>query len=193
MSRNSGPTTILIVFSDGSDYPKTMSNIILETDRLVLRKIEIEDADALFQIQNNSDVMRYAINGPSSEEGVFRFIHATLNRYETDGIGQWAVVEKLSNTVIGDCGFSIKDIDRIREHDLSYRFSRKYWGKGFATEAATACRNYAFKNLNLDRIISIQDKDNKLSHKVLHKIGMLIKKEITFHHKVALVYGMNRP
>lgn len=184
---------IIIVFTGGSAYPRTMSNIILETERLILRKIVAEDADALFQIQSNSDVMRYAINGPSSEEGVFRFIHSTLSRYDNDGVGQWAMVEKLSNTVIGDCGFSIKDIDRVREHDLSYRLSRKYWGKGFATEAALACRNYGFKTLHLDRIISIQDRDNKLSLKVLQKIGMTLVKEITFHHKIALVYGINHP
>lgn len=170
-----------------------MSNIILETDRLILRKIVIEDTDAFFQIQSHSDVMRYAIHGPSSPEGVAKFIHSTLRRYETDGIGQWAVVEKLSNAVIGDCGFSIKDIDRIREHDLSFRFSRKYWGKGFATEAATACRNYGFKNLNLDRMISIHDADNKLSAKLLKKIGMTLMKEITFHHKPFQVYSMNHP
>ena len=170
-----------------------MSNIILETERLILRKIVVEDADALFQIQSNGDVMRYAINGPNSEEGVYKFINSTLTRYDNDGIGQWAVVEKLSNSVIGDCGFSIKDIDRVREHDLSYRLSRKYWGKGFATEAALACKNYGFKNLHLDRMISIQDRDNKLSLKVVQKIGMTLMKETTFHHKIVLVYSINHP
>ena len=168
-----------------------MSNYILESERLGFRKIVEEDADALFQILNNSDVMRYSINGPSSEEGVFKFIHSTLARYDKDGVGPWAVIEKLTNSLIGDCGFSVKDIDRIKEFELSFRLSRKYWGKGLGTEAALACRNYGFKTLNLDRIISIQERENKQPIKVIQKIGMTLEKETTYHHKIVLIYSIN--
>lgn len=170
-----------------------MSNIILETERLTLRKIVEEDADALFQILSNGDVMRYSVNGPSSEEGVYKFIHSTLARYDKDGIGPWAVIEKATNTLIGECGISVKDIDRVKEYELSYRLSRKYWGKGFATEAATACRNYGFKHLNLDRIISIQERENKSAIRVTQKIGMTLEKETTYHHKVVLIYSVAHP
>lgn len=170
-----------------------MSKFFLETDRLAFRKFVREDIEALFEIQSNSDVMRYAVNGPSSEESVHRFIDFTLARYEKDGVGQWAVIEKKTNLVIGECGLSISNIDRQTEHNLAFRLSRKFWTKGFATEAALACRNYGFKNLGLERIISIQDRDNKASLKVLHKIGMKLEKETQFHHKIVQIYSVTQP
>lgn len=170
-----------------------MSNVILESERLSFRKIVETDADALFQILSNSDVMRYATNGPASEEGVYKFIRTTLSRYQKDGMGPWAVIEKTSQTLIGISGISVKDIDRIKEYEITCLLSRKNWGKGVGTEAASACRDYGFKVLNLDRMISIQERDNRLALKVAQKIGMTLEKEINYHHKSLLLYSINHP
>ena len=81
-------------------------------------------------------------------------------------------------------------IDNQKEYEIGYRFVREYWGQGLASEAAIACRDYGFKKLNLNRLISIIEKENTDSIKVAKKVGMILEKESCFHSIQVEIYSL---
>jgi RimJ/RimL family protein N-acetyltransferase len=104
-----------------------------------------------------------------------------LEDYAKWGFGLWAVVEKPSRAVIGYCGLSrFADVGGRAETEVGYRLARAHWGKGFATEAALAVRNYAFDQLAISRLIAIIDPANAASIRIAKKLGMAYEKDVTF-------------
>jgi ribosomal-protein-alanine N-acetyltransferase len=83
---------------------------------------------------------------------------------------QWAVVERGEDAVIGDCGLEL--LEGGPNVELGFHFARQYWGQGYATEAAGACLEWGFKELDRLRIVAIVDPENAASARVLQKIGM---------------------
>ena len=171
----------------------TKMEIICETPRLVLRKVVQEDASALFEILGDSEVMRFSIHGPETPEGVQKFLDATFKRYSRDGFGQWAVIEKASGNLIGECGISVQIIDDTKEYEIGYRFSRQSWGQGMATEAAIACRDFGFTKLKLEKLISLIEAENHQSIRVAEKVGMKLEKESVFHGIPVRIYVLKNP
>lgn len=149
--------------------------IFAETERLLLREIVPDDALALFAIDSNPAVNTYLGNNPvkslSQSKEIIEFIR---KQYLENGIGRWAMIEKSTTTFIGWCGLKlVKEITNkhINYYDLGYRLNQKYWGLGFATEAALACISYGFSELKLNEIFAIADTQNKASKHVLEKVG----------------------
>ncbi len=167
-----------------------MDKLICETSRLILRKIDRDDFGAFLEILGDPEVMKFSVRGPANSDGVQKFLDATEKRYERDGVAQWAVVEKESGAVIGECGISVQHIDGLKEYEIGYRFSRQKWGKEYATEAAIACRDYGFKKLGLKRIISIIEAKNQRSIRVAEKVGKRIEKNSTFYDIPVCVYSI---
>jgi RimJ/RimL family protein N-acetyltransferase len=166
------------------------TEIICQTSRLILRKILPSDFDGLFEVLGDAEVMRFSVRGPESHEGVHKFLEATAKRYERDGVAQWAVIEKETGKFIGECGISVQMIDGKKEYEIGYRFSRRFWGKGYATEAAIACRDYGIQSLGLTRLISIIESENNRSIRVAEKVGMELEKESNFHGIPVRIYSM---
>ncbi len=110
------------------------------------------------------------------------------------GFGLWAVVEKETGNLIGYCGLHKVTINEQgdKKTELAYRIYKKLWGKGFATEAAMAVRNYAFKNLNLDEIVSCIAHDNERSKGVAKKVGLTYWKEGVFKGRPCKVYRLSK-
>jgi RimJ/RimL family protein N-acetyltransferase len=103
-------------------------------------------------------------------------------------------VEKDGREVIGFCGLSrFSDVGGRPETELGYRLARASWGRGFATEAARAVRDYAFDTLGIPRLISIIDPRNAASIRVAGKTGMRYEKEVTFQGHLVHIYAMERP
>ncbi len=143
---------------------------ILETERLILQTWTFEDADALFGICRDAEVMLRIGDGKPYEsvERAKKFLDwAVLYQKET-GFCRWAVVEKSSGKIVGSCGFARLDSGEV---ELGYLFAREVWGKGFATEAASACLQYYFERIGAETIIAITDIDHEASQNVLTKIG----------------------
>lgn len=170
----------------------SVASLICETPRLLLRKITYDDAEPLLQILGDPEVMKFSVLGVDDESGVRKFIDVTLKRYERDGIAQWAVIEKQTNAFIGECGIAVQMIDGQKEYEIGYRFNRKFWRKGFATEAAIACRDYGFNQLRLTRLISIIEKENIASIGVAKKVGMTLEKESVFHNIPVQIYSLEK-
>ncbi len=164
---------------------------IAETERLVLRGFHIGDLDALTDLFSNPEVMRFG-SGPQDRDYTRQFILGCLQKYHTHwGFGLWAVVEKQSLETMGFCGLCVQEVDGEQEVELGYRLRHKYWGHGFATEAAIACRDYAFANLGLKRLISIIEAANTASIRVAEKNGMQLEKETVKWQKQVRIYSVS--
>lgn len=161
---------------------KTVFNII-ETERLILREILTSDADAMFELDSDPEVHRYLGNVPvKSREKILEIIDFIRRQYDTFGIGRWAVVLKDNKKFIGWAG--LKYVDEPMDnfpyyYDLGYRLTRKYWGKGYATEASIALIDYAFHKLKIPCVYALIETDNLRSRRVLEKVGFLKDKPMT--------------
>ncbi len=144
---------------------------IIETKRLYLRELRIEDSDELGKILTDPETMAYYPR-PFTMEEVKTWIKRNINSYQTNRHGLWAVILKDSNVFIGDCGITIQDIDGERLPELGYRINKDYCNKGYATEAAKACMDYAFSTLNIQTLYTYTDSLNIPSMKVAEKNGM---------------------
>ena len=168
--------------------------IIAETERLFLRHFHVVDGDALDRVFGDAEVMRYG-NGVQTPEWVRKWLRGCLeDYYQKWGFGLWAVVEKETRDVIGYCGLSrFSDVGGQPETEVGYRLVREFWGRGFATEAAAAVRDYGFGTLGLARLIAIIDPRNAASIRVAEKTGMRFEKEVMFQGYLDHVYAMQRP
>ena len=152
---------------------------ILTTQRLLLRQFHITDTEPLYKVFGDVEVMRFG-DGAQTKEWVHNWILTCFDWYSKSwGFGPYAVVNQHDQGVIGYCGlFYFPDVDGKPEVEIGYRLARSAWGKGFATEAAVAVRNYAFKTLGMKRLIAMIDPSNIASIHVAKKIGMRYEKDI---------------
>jgi RimJ/RimL family protein N-acetyltransferase len=162
----------------------------IHTSRLYLRELTEQDATALFELDSDPEVHLFLGNQPlKSMEEALPVIQFIRQQYRENGIGRWAVIERESDQMIGWSGFKLIR-DTVNGHtayyDLGYRFMRKHWGKGYATEAAKAMVDYGFNTMGLTEIYAIADLENLASRKVLEKVGMMCKGEFMYdnlpHH-----------
>lgn len=153
---------------------------MLDTDRMRLRLLREDDADALDGVFGDAEVMRFG-SGVQSREAVSAWLQAQLAHYTAHGFGPWAVIEKATGDVIGYCGlFYYADVAGQPDVEVGYRLARKHWGRGFATEAVLAVRDYAFNALGLSRLIAMIDPANTASIRVAQKVGMHYEKDVWF-------------
>jgi ribosomal-protein-alanine N-acetyltransferase len=143
----------------------------LTTERLVLRRIQIEDAPALFSIYSDEESMRYYGNKPHQTlidtEALIRKLQ-TL--YASRRSIRWGVVFKDNDTLIGTCSLHHFD-EGYHCVQTGYELNRAHWGKGIMTEAMVTVLNFGFTDLGVHRIEAIIDIDNERSSKLLLKLG----------------------
>lgn len=147
--------------------------MILETERLYLRELCQNDFAALCAILQDSAVM-YAYEHAFSDQEVQIWLDRQRRRYRDDGFGLWAAVLKKTGDMIGQCGITLQEWDGRQVPEIGYLFAKAYWRKGYAVEAAEACKNYAFDTLGYDRVYSIIRENNIASRKVAEKNGMTV-------------------
>ena len=145
---------------------------ILETPRLILREIEPKDFDFIADLLGNSEVMEYWPK-PYTREEARRWLEKQQDRYCKEGFGYWLVLKRYTNNPIGQAGLLRMSIEGKQEIGLGYIFHRAFWKKGFATEAASACINYAFEDLNISRVIALVRPENLASQRVVQKLNMM--------------------
>lgn len=149
---------------------------IYETERLIIREYSMSDINDLSTIQSNSMTMNFWPT-PFTLQQTENWILDNIERYNKLGFGRWAIILKDNNILIGDCGIMVKDIDGQDENDLGYIIHYPYWQKGFAFEAANACKEYAFTKLGLNRLCANMPYNHDASRRVAEKIGMKKVKE----------------
>ena len=147
----------------------------IETERLYLRELVIDDKKELMKVLSNSESMKFYPN-PFSEEKVEKWIQWNIENYKKYKHGLWAVILKEGEEFIGDCGITMQNIDDENVPEIGFHIIKEYCKRGFATEAALACKEYAFKALHYPKIFSYTTIRNISSQKVAEKIGMQIYK-----------------
>lgn len=145
--------------------------MILETPRLTLREMNEDDYDDLCKMLKNKDVM-YAYEHAFDDDEARAWLDKQIKRYRTDGYGLWAVIRKSDGTFIGQCGITNQECLGSTVPEIGYLFIKDYWHCGYATEAASACKSYAFEVLNFDKVYSIIRDTNIASQKVAVRNGM---------------------
>lgn len=168
-----------------------MSKPILETERLLLREISHDDCDELLQIWGDAEAMRLFPKTLNRQE-MTEWIDRNLKRYENFGHGVWAVILKDSQQFVGDCGLVVQEVDGVEELEVGYHFNPNFWGRGFATEAARGCMDYAFGQLNVRRVISMIRPENLPSRQVAERNGLKIEKEVFWRGYQHYVYSIER-
>lgn len=150
--------------------------IILETNRLYLRQIQLDDYNAICAILQDIRVM-YAWEHAFSDEEVSAWMNEAMMRYDRDGYSYWAVIEKDTNQLIGVTGLIAEQADNEKYVGIGYLYRQSSWKKGYAFEGASACVDYAFQTLHIDEVTAQIRPNNLSSCKVAEKLGMKIKKE----------------
>jgi len=187
--------------------------VVLETDRLILRHFAWDDLDDLAAIYGDPEVTRYIGNGVSkSLEHVRHILSCAMTdnarswspellarlpqlgrAIERDAsFGLWATIYKPDNRLIGRCGLLSWDLDGAKEVEVGYILARAYWGKGLATEAAQASRDYGFNQLGFGRLISVIQPGNRASQRVALKNGMHLEKETKVQDVPVHVYAIEK-
>lgn len=176
---------------DNRERAERVPTVELETARLRLRMFRQDDLDELSRFTRDPEVMRHIGSGipltlEETEHNLGRIIEAFLRR----GFGRWAVEKKETGALVGYCGLSQahEEIDV----ELAYLFAREEWGKGFATEAASACLRYGFERLGLGRISALTRHENARSRRVMERLGLRYLGEGDYYGYSCVCYVIER-
>jgi|SRR5882762_6665043 len=169
---------------------------VLQTTRVLLREFTPQDADALALILSDPETMCY-YPAPYDRAGVEQWIERNRQRYRHDGVGLWAMESKNTqdsevHEIIGDCGIILQKVEGERLYEIGYHLRCDFWGQGLATEAAIACRDWAFTHLKTDRLISLIRPENLPSRGVAERTGMTVWKEVNWRGLRHHVYSIEK-
>lgn len=173
-----------------TDLPKK----ILETKRLVLRRLIMDDLDALFALYKDPEIRRYFPEGTLTYKETKEELEWFLNGHpKHPELGLWATIHKETGQFIGRCGLLPWTIDQREKVEVAYLLDKKYWGQGLATEAAQAILQYGFEQLHLSRLICMMFPENLASANVARKMGMTLEKEMEDETGAFLLYSISKP
>lgn len=144
---------------------------VIETKRLYLRELVLEDTEELSKVLSDPESMQYYPD-PFSKYKVEKWIQWNIDNYKKYNHGLWAVILKDEEKFIGDCGITMQIIDKETVPEIGFHIIKDYCNKGYATEAAIACKDYAFRVLNYPKVFSYSTVKNIPSQKVAEKMEM---------------------
>jgi RimJ/RimL family protein N-acetyltransferase len=146
--------------------------IVFETDRLQLRRVELDDAAFLLDLLNQPSFLHFiGDKGLRTLDDARDYIlTGPLASYERFGFGMYLTVLKQGQTPIGICGLLKRD--SLEDVDVGYAFLPQFWSRGYAFESASAVMAYARNVLGIDRIVAVVSPDNDASIHVLEKLGL---------------------
>ena len=163
----------------------------LETPRLELRALALDDLDDVASMLGDAEGLIHW-GPPLNREESRSWIERNLRRYESDGFGRCAVILRSTAELVGDCGLIRTLVEGQPEVELGWIIRRTHRGKGIATEAAAAWRDYGFDSLGLERIVSMVNENNAASRRVAEKLGMTVEREAMWGGLPHLMYSVHR-
>lgn len=163
---------------------------MIETERLLLRRMVAEDTDALLELFTDPRVMASFDDRLFDRPMMERWVRRNLEHQDEHGYGLFSIVTRDTGILIGDCGLEHLTIDGRPEVELGYDLRSDFWRRGLATEAAIAVRDFAFKQLRLPRLVSLIRPSNHASRRVAEKVGMAKESETTLGGHVYAVYAI---
>lgn len=170
--------------------------MLLSTPRLGLRELTEADLPALRAILQDAETMS-AYEGAFDEQMVQDCLARMRRRYRDDGFGMWAVILRETGEMIGQCGITRQHILGQDVLEVGYLFNRAYWHRGYAVEAATACRDHAFDRLGADRVHAQIRDTNIASMNVAIRLGMTVRGRFVKHYRSVVMphldFAIDRP
>lgn len=158
--------------------------MVFESERLIFREMTMSDYNDLCEILQDKQVM-YAYEHAFSDAEVKEWFERQLTRYKEYGFGLWAAVLKENGKMIGNIGITMQKFGDLQVPEIGYLLNKNYWHKGYATEGAIACRDYAFNVLKFDKVYSIIRDNNLPSQAVAKRNGMqVVGKEIKHYYNM---------
>jgi RimJ/RimL family protein N-acetyltransferase len=158
-----------------------------QTERLILRPMAQADLGSVNAVLQDPLAMT-AYEGAFTDAEVQAWLDKQLANYERDGHGLWAVVLRANGQMIGQCGLTWQNIDAHQRLEVGYLFRRDHWHSGYATEAASACRDWAFAQLDAREVWAQVRDINIASMNVAIRLGMVIRTRFLKHYR-----GVNMP
>ena len=160
----------------------TVSNFYLETERMVLRRLTQDDAENLFELDSDPEVMQYLTGGVPNTRAVI--LEKTMPRFlgcyeHYDHLGYWAAIEKTSGAFMGWFHFRPYR-ENPEETELGYRLKKTHWGQGFATEGSEALINKGFRELGVTKVVATTMSVNVRSRRVMEKVGLRFEMEFVY-------------
>ncbi len=167
--------------------------MILETERLALRRFIAADLDALFAFYGDPEVIRYIPDAPRSYEETRNELEWFLHGHPRfPQLGLWATIHKETGQFIGRCGLLPWTIDGQDEVEVAFALARAHWGQGLASEVAGALIEYGFNHLGLSRLICLIEPENQASIRVATKIGMAFERSAQDEYGPFLIYACHK-
>jgi RimJ/RimL family protein N-acetyltransferase len=163
-----------------------------ETERMILRPFAAGDADAVYGLFSDPVAMRYSITGVRDRAATAAWLERVIAIHDAHGHGFWAAVLKETGAYVGHAGLLPQEVEGRREVEVAYWFLQSHWNRGLATEAACACRDYGFRELDRRRLISLIVPENVASQRVAEKVGMSLEREAIWKSTRMLVYSLTR-
>jgi [ribosomal protein S5]-alanine N-acetyltransferase len=170
---------------------RPITNKDLQTERMVLRPMEMDDVDDLMGIFSDPVAMRY-YPGTKSRQEAEEWVRRMQESYRGNGFGLWVAILKDSGEFAGQCGLTVQVVEGKDEVEIGYLFLQRFWGRGLATEAAKAARDYGFYTLGYERLVSLIDPGNLASRRVAMKVGLTLEKEVEKWGKRICVYTIRK-
>ena len=165
---------------------------VIETERLRLRMFRHEDIDAYHVMCSDAVVMEFVGEGkPLTRLEAWRQMAAILGHWQLRGYGSWALEEKSSGRLVGRAGFI--NPETWPELEIGWALARETWGRGYATEAASAALVYGRRTFDFGRVISLIHARNTRSARVAERLGGRCQSEIAFLGKTLNVYAYDAP
>lgn len=162
---------------------------MLETERLNIRRFQDADVDGVHLMRSDPEVMRYIRETLKEKSESASWMKAISARWDSDGIGYCALVEKTTGDFAGWCG--LWQVPETGETEVGYAITKSKWGTGLATEAAEAVVDYGFSTLRLDHIVALAYPENEASINVMGKLGMTYVETGQFYGKRLVKYSIS--
>jgi ribosomal-protein-alanine N-acetyltransferase len=167
--------------------------IILETDRLILRRLEDRDLDPLAALYADEETRHYFSEGILSRDETAEELAWFRNGHPDDPrLGLWATIDKASGRFIGRCGLLLWLIEGRAEVEIAYLIARSHWRQGLGGEAARALVEYGFGRLGLNRLIALIHPDNAASAATARAAGLAFERDVMLDDGLYHIYAIER-
>ena len=162
---------------------------MLETDRLIVRRLDETDVEAIYRMRSAAETMRF-IREPQSPGESANWVELVSSRWLDEKIGFCAMVERSSGAFVGWCG--VWRLKETGELEVGYAVAKEFWGKGYASEAANEFLNYAFSKLKSEKVVAVAAPENAASRRVMEKIGMRYDYTGVFYGRDLVHYSITK-
>jgi [ribosomal protein S5]-alanine N-acetyltransferase len=167
-------------------------NQLPSSERLLFRRLTLADADAWMPFIESPEAVRFLNVPPGDRQACIAAIERAQRRYAEHGYGLWALIRKADGVLVGQAGLIVQEVDGQRWLEIGYHLLPAHWKQGYATEAARACRDFAFGHDLVELLISLIHVDNIPSQRVAERNGMRRGWQTMFREQPVHVYQLSR-